>query len=230
MKSVLLLSGGLDSAANLAFGCAESSGDISESVLALTARYGQRSAEQEVYASKALCEYYGVAHEIVDLGWLGGLGGSALTEAAQAVPEVGTDDLDRSAVTGPSAKAVWVPNRNGVLLNVAAAYAEARGAERVIVGFNSEEAATFPDNSVEYMQRAEAALTLSTATGVRVFSYTAAWDKTRIVKELLQLPRQFPFELVWSCYQGTSGAMRTPCGKCESCRRFERALRQGGVR
>jgi 7-cyano-7-deazaguanine synthase len=214
-SSVILLSGGLDSAANLAF-CREHD----EPVLALTIRYGQRAAEREVRAARELCEIYGVEHQILDLGWLGALGGSSLTDGSQKVPELKTTQLDDLSVIRDTAKSVWVPNRNGVLINVAAAWAERRRAKRVVVGFNREEATTFPDNSVEFLNRATRALELSTANQVEVFCYTAHWDKREIVRELEKLSRPFPFEKIWSCYTGDEKA----CGRCESCQRLSRAL------
>jgi 7-cyano-7-deazaguanine synthase len=215
-KSVVLLSGGLDSSANLALCHA-----WDDPVLALTIDYGQKAASREIRAARALCELYGVRHETLDLRWLGGLGGSALTQADSAIPDLPTAQLDDMAAAMRTAKAVWVPNRNGVLINAAAAYAEKIGATRVIVGFNREEAATFPDNSVAYLEQASRALGFSTANGVAVFSYTAELDKREIVAELRALKAPaFPFDLVWSCYTGAE----TPCGHCESCRRLARAL------
>lgn len=213
--SVILLSGGLDSSANLAF-----AREHDEPVLALTVRYGQRAAEREVIAARDLCEYYGVEHQVMDLPWLGALGGSSLTQSSLAVPELKTSQLDDLSVIQDTAKSVWVPNRNGVLINVAAAWAERRKAKRVVVGFNREEATTFPDNSVEFLNRATRALELSTANHVEVFCYTAAWDKREIVRELEKLSKPFPFEKVWSCYMGEA----TACGRCESCQRLSRAL------
>lgn len=212
-RSVILFSGGLDSTANLAL-CREF--DIP--VLALTANYGQRSAQQEIRAAQKLCQYLDIPHQTVDLTWLGNLGGSALT-GNSAIPKLTLEELDQEEKTRATAKAVWVPNRNGVLINVAAAYAERLGAQHVVVGFNIEEAATFPDNSIEYLKRANEALTFSTANGVQVASYTASWDKKRIVEELKTLHPKFPFDLIWSCYHGEP----TPCGTCESCQRFARA-------
>jgi len=213
-KSVILVSGGLDSAANLAF-----SVDSGEPILAITIRYGQRASAQEVEAARKFTAYYQVPHRVVDLPWLGDLGGSSLTQGSSSVPQVKHDELDNRSVTDQSARAVWVPNRNGIFIHVAAAFAERMGAEQVIVGFNVEEAATFPDNSEAYLNQVTGALAFSTANQVKVFSYTSAWNKKQIVSKLTQLSRKFPFEYVWSCYLGES----LPCGKCESCQRLLRA-------
>ena len=91
-----------------------------------------------------------------------------------------------------TAKAVWVPNRNGVLLNVAAAYAERFRAKRIVVGFNREEATTFPDNSRAFLDQTTRAFAYSTRNGVEAYCYTTAMDKTEIVGALKALARPFP--------------------------------------
>lgn len=216
-RAVVLLSGGLDSAANLALSQERFQDEL---VLALTACYGQRAEKNEVRASLDLSNYYQVRHETLSLPWLGALGGGALTDSKQEVPRMDPKFLDQASVTQETARQVWVPNRNGVLINVAAAYAERWGAEKIIVGFNSEEARTFPDNSLAYLDRITESLALSTRTRVKVVSYTAEWDKRRIVSELRKLLRSFPFDKIWSCYLGG----KAPCRVCESCQRLARAV------
>lgn len=214
VPSVILLSGGLDSSANLAFAV-----ERDAVALALHVDYGQRAENAEWRAAQKLSAYYGVRLERLDLRWIGALGGSSLTDRAQAVPELARGELDAMPIITESAKRVWVPNRNGVLINAAAAYAERMGAQRVLVGFNREEATTFPDNSQAFLEQATRALGYSTANGVEVFCYTTAMDKREIVAALRGLARPFPFELVWSCYHDGEAM----CGKCESCGRFARA-------
>jgi len=210
------LSGGLDSSANLALAV-----ELDQVVCALTVDYGQRAAAREIQAARSLCEYYRVEHRVIDLRWLGGLGGSALTDRAAHVPDPGARNLDDAAVTSQTARAVWVPNRNGVLINAAGALAERVGAKRVVVGFNREEAATFPDNSQAFLDALARSLAFSTANQVEAFCYTTAMDKREIVARLRALTAQaFPFQKIWSCYQGGEN----PCAQCESCRRLERAL------
>jgi 7-cyano-7-deazaguanine synthase len=220
LPSVVLLSGGLDSSANLALAM-----ERDTVVLALHMDYGQRAAPAEWRASQKLCEYYGVKLERITVPWLGALGGSSLTDRSKDVPELKREELDAEAKTRESAKSVWVPNRNGVFIQIAAAYAERFRARRVLVGFNREEAATFPDNSEEFLRRSTHALAYSTMNGVEVHSYTSVMDKVEICTALKGLKRPFPHQWVWSCYH----AGETPCGRCESCGRHDRALEAAGV-
>lgn len=213
-KSVVLLSGGLDSSANLAF-----TAYFDEPVLALTIDYGQRAAQAEMAAAKKIAAYYGVEHQVFDLRWLGALGGSALTSSAINVPEIAQNKLDDLSTAKETAKQVWVPNRNGLFINVAAAIAESRKLQQVVVGFNKEEAATFPDNSSQFLGVATLSLKYSTSNHVKVACYTDMMDKSEIVQALRNLEKPFPFEMVWSCYHDG----KKMCGKCESCQRFIRA-------
>ncbi len=218
--SVILLSGGLDSAANLAFAAQNAS-----PTLAITLHYGQKAAKREIQASRQLCSYYKIPHSVIDLPWLGGLGGSSLTDLNQKIPEIQDHQLEDPSTTKQTARAVWVPNRNGIFIHLAAAYAESQKADQVIVGFNAEEAATFPDNSLDYIDSLNRALSFSTSNHVKVFSYTVEWNKTQIVSELKRLRTPFPFEMVWSCYEGNERA----CQICESCKRLARALRSSST-
>lgn len=214
LDAIVLLSGGLDSAANLALAT-----ERGWKCAALIVNYGQRAWESERVAAHALAEYYGAGVRELDLRFLGGLGGSALTDAAIAVPELARDRLDDMPVIRETANAVWVPNRNGVLINLACAWAEAAMAPRVLIGFNREEAATFPDNSRAFMESMNKTLHYSTRGAVRVESLIVDLTKPETVRELRKLSRPFPFEKVWSCYH--SGDRM--CGRCESCQRFLRA-------
>jgi 7-cyano-7-deazaguanine synthase len=219
LKSLILLSGGLDSSANLAF-----ARHFDEPVLALTIDYGQKAARREIESASFFAKHYGVPHRVLDLKWLGDLGGSALTEGDKGIPSLQGSDLDHLPTTQKTAASVWVPNRNGLFINVAAAIAESKGIQQVVVGFNREEAATFPDNSSQFLGVSTLALRYSTRNGVKVISYTEMMVKTEIVDALKGLPESFPFERVWACYAGGDEA----CGVCESCKRFSRAT--GGLR
>lgn len=215
--AVILLSGGLDSALNLALAARDG-----KATLALTMRYGQRAEAPELAAAAQLAEHYGARWKSLDVSWLGEVNPTSLTRKEQTLPRLGLHELDRMDLATSSAKAVWVANRNGLFLNVAAAYAEALGENEVFVGFNREEAATFPDNSAAFTEALNKSLSFSTMNQVKVASYTLDWDKPEIMAEALKA--NLPLNLVWSCYE--AGPDR--CWECESCKRSERALLSAG--
>ena len=217
MSSIVLLSGGLDSAVSLAQALRE--GEVK---LCLTFAYGQRAAAREAAASSALAQHYGLDHRVIELPFLRSITRTSLVNLEEDVPLPGDGDLDSCAKSEESAKAVWVPNRNGIFINIAAGFAESMGAGQVVTGFNAEEAKTFPDNSRAYLQAASQALCYSTLSGVRVLSYTMMLDKAGIVK----LGRRLgvPLGIVWPCYFGGEEL----CGRCESCKRYFRALEAAG--
>ncbi|MCC7404598.1 MAG: 7-cyano-7-deazaguanine synthase QueC [Bdellovibrionales bacterium] len=214
-KAIVLLSGGLDSAVNLY------QAHQSNLILgALTFAYGQRAASREIASAQALCERLQVNHQVVGLSWLGAISKSALNDTEQAVPSGHEVSIDSLEISQRTAQRVWVPNRNGVFLNIGAAYAESLGASVVIPGFNAEEAKTFPDNTPEFMTALDQSFSYSTATQVKTLCYTARLSKTEIVRVGRKL--KVPFELLWPCYQ----AGPHWCESCESCQRFLRAMKE----
>ena len=119
MEAIALLSGGLDSTVN--FKRALEEGEVA---LALTLDYGQRSAQREIEAAKAITSRYGVAHRVTPLPWLAEITTTALVNRDRNLPTPADGDLDSAA--DETAAAVWVPNRNGVFIN------EKRVAEQVL--------------------------------------------------------------------------------------------------
>jgi len=211
MPALALLSGGLDSTVAAALYAA----DGGRLARGLFVHYGQRAARPEEAAARAVGAALGIAVERVDLPALAAVTRTALVDRARALPEPSLATLDTHALA--TAEAVWVPNRNGLLVNLAAALAEAAGLQHVVVGFNAEEAASFPDNGAAFVQRCDAALALSTRGRVSLAAPTLHMDKTELLAAGLAVGA--PLHLSWSCY----GEGPVPCGRCESCRRRERA-------
>ena len=217
-SAVVLLSSGLDSAFNLL----KTNGHF-KVALALTFDYGQRAAVREVEGSARLAKHFGVPHKVVTLPWFKDFTKTTLVDRSTDVPsgaDVKIDSRERSLET---AKAVWVPNRNGIFLNIAAGFAEGLGARYIVPGFNLEEAQTFPDNSGAFLKSLDDAFAFSTQNRVHTHCYSTHLNKTQIVKEAIRL--DLPFKLLWPCY--LDGAKW--CGTCESCLRFERALKDNGL-
>jgi len=119
---------------------------------------------------------------VIALPWLGQITHSALVADEEQIPTADPQSLDDPQAAAATAEAVWVPNRNGIFLNIAAAYCEALDCAGIVCGFNTEEAESFPDNSRGFMQAAQECFAYSTQYGLRVISPTVELNKTQIVK------------------------------------------------
>ena len=206
-NAVILLSGGLDSLVALGYSKAKADFNIE---LALTFDYGQKSVEEEVSASKKICEYYNIKHEVIKLDWLKNITKTSLV-SEQEIP---SENLH----TKKSAELVWVPNRNGLFLNIAASYADAFGYKYIIYGANKEEGCTFPDNTESFRQQISEGFKVSTLVQPQVIAPLINYTKDDIVR--IAVEHKIPLEFVRSCYN--SGEKH--CGVCESCHYLKKAL------
>jgi len=208
-RALALLSGGLDSTSAVAIARAEGW----EPGGALFFDYGQHAARREEAAARGIARFYGIPLERIELAWLARLSTSALVRRNGEPPSWSPERLDDA-----SPRDVWVENRNGIFINIAAFLAAEGRYEAILVGFNREEAEAFPDNSETFLERTNAALALGLERDVRVVSPTLRMTKREIVERAL--PLSIPWELLWSCYRGGEAL----CGSCESCLRLKRAV------
>ncbi len=206
-KGIILLSGGLDSLVSLGAGLKKFG--IS---LALTFDYGQKSAKYEIDASKAICDYYNIKHKVIKLDWLKKVTHTALVSDKTLPSGIELDNPEQSAIN------VWVPNRNGLFLNIAGCIADGEDYDYILIGANKEEGQTFPDNTQDFIDRVNAEFEYSTRKHPKVAAPLINFDKNDIVK--LALESKIPLEYVRSCYAGGE----KHCGNCESCVRLKNAL------
>ncbi|MBQ8460618.1 7-cyano-7-deazaguanine synthase QueC [bacterium] len=207
LKSIILLSGGLDSLVSL--GLKKEELNIN---LAITFDYGQKSAQKEISASKKISEYYNIEHKVIKLDWLKEITTTSLV-SDKKIPSGKALKYDKE-----SAKSVWVPNRNGLFLNIAGCFADSYGYNYILIGANKEEAQTFSDNTQKFIDSVNAEFEFSTQIHPKVVAPLINSDKNDIV--MLALNNNIPLELTMSCYQGLEGH----CGICESCTRLKNAL------
>lgn len=206
-KSIILLSGGLDSLVSLGL-----KKDELNITLALTFDYGQKSLDKEIKASSKICEFYNIEHKIIKLDWLKEITQTSLV-SDNDVPT--GSQLEDSVL---SAKSVWVPNRNGLFLNVAGCFADSYGYDYILIGANKEEAQTFSDNTQQFIDSVSKEFEFSTSNSPKVIAPLINYNKNDIV--MLALKNNLPLELTMSCYQGGE----RHCGICESCSRLKKAL------
>jgi 7-cyano-7-deazaguanine synthase len=213
-RAVVLLSGGLDSTVTLARALAGGFDAV-----ALTIDYNQRH-RIELERAAQVAAHYGVRHIQLPLN-LAAFGGSALTDAALAVPKVGV---------GPGIPVTYVPARNTVLLSLALALAEASGARALFVGVNALDYSGYPDCRPEFIAAFEALARVATKAGVEgdafaVHAPLLHLTKAQIVRLGVQLGA--PLHLTWSCYDPTPEGR--PCGLCDSCRLRAAGFAEAGL-
>jgi len=217
-KSIILLSGGVDSVVSLA-----STLEKENVKLALFFNYGQKSFEQEKEAVLKITEYYNLNLEIIELPWLKKITTTSLVNSDMDVPELKSDRLDDLDAASESCSKVWVPNRNGVFVSVSAAYADSFDFDKIIIGANKEEGKTFKDNSLEFINKTNEHLAYSTRVMPKVIAPLIDLDKFEIME--LGKKLNVPFQYIRSCYNNT----QRHCGKCESCERLKRGLERAGL-
>lgn len=200
-KAVVLLSGGMDSAAVVAI-----AREQGFAVHALSVRYGQRHTS-ELDAAAAVASALGaVAHKTVNVD-LRSIGGSALT-ADIDVPEAG----------GGGIPVTYVPARNTIMLSLALGWAEVLGANDLFCGVNAVDYSGYPDCRPEFISAFEALANLATKAGVegagiRVHAPLQYLSKAQIAAEGQRLG--VDFGLTVSCYQADQDGRA--CGQCDAC-------------
>lgn len=213
-RAVVLLSGGMDSATCLAI--ARAAGHECHT---LAIDYGQRHRAELGAAARVSRQLGAATHRVVAMG-LGGFGGSALTDAAVAVPEA------------PSAgiPVTYVPARNTVFLSLALGLAEVLDADLIYAGMNAIDYSGYPDCRPAYAEAFQALANLATRRAVegrpiRLETPLMALDKAAIVRRGLDLAVDFAATV--SCYQASDDG--EACGRCDACRLRAAGFAAAGV-
>ena len=187
-KSIILLSGGLDSVISLAL-----FKEKYNITTAVTFNYGQNSAEKEIISSKKITDFYKLKHVIIDLPWLNEISTSTLNQNKKIPTADKIEEIEKES------KSLIVPNRNALFINVAACIADAQGFKNIIIGANKEESNTFKDNSKEFITAINLSLKNSTENEIQVLAPLIDFNKSQIVEEGIN--KNIPFKLIHSCYK-----------------------------
>lgn len=212
--AIVLLSGGLDSATVLAIAHARRFQSF-----ALSVHYGQRHHAELAAARRVAAAQGAHQHRIMGVD-LAGIGGSALTDAALAVPE------------SPAAgiPITYVPARNTLLLALALGWAEVIGARDIFMGVNAVDYSGYPDCRPEFIAAFENLARLATKAGVEgarfeIHAPLIRLSKADIIRTGVQLGVDYGMTV--SCYQADEDGRA--CGRCDSCRLRRDGFKAAGV-
>jgi 7-cyano-7-deazaguanine synthase len=215
-RSVVLLSGGLDSYTAAAIATAQGFG-----LFALTINYGQRHA-REIESARAIARALGVERHLELALDLRAIGGSSLTSDAD-VPH----GRDLAAGGIPS---TYVPARNTIFLSLALGWAEVVGAADIVIGVNALDYSGYPDCRPEFIAAFEQLANLATRAGVegarfRIHTPLVSLGKADIIRRGVALG--LDYGLTHSCYEPKSDGR--PCGTCDSCVLRAKGFAEAGV-
>ncbi len=209
-KAIVLLSGGLDSTTTLYWAL-----DQGYRCQALIFDYGQRH-KKEIKTAVMIAKGARVPYEIlkINLAWKG----SALLDKKVKLPTGRA--LEKMAEEVPP---TYVPGRNIIFLSFALSFAEATGANAILIGANAVDYSGYPDCRPSFYRAYQRVIDTGTKAGIsrrtiRIITPLIKLSKAQIIKLGRQLGA--PIEATWSCYQGG----KKPCGKCDSCRIREKGF------
>lgn len=202
-KSIVLLSGGMDSATALSIAKRKKL-----SCYALTMDYGQKHSI-EIEKAKLIAEHFQVVeHKIIEID-LTVFGGSALTDKNINIPEHESQGIP----------VTYVPARNTIFFSLALAWAEVIQANSIYSGVNAIDYSGYPDCRPEYIKAMQALVNLATKATVEGSSIAIEapllnMNKMDIIKKGIE--NNVDFSKTVSCYQLTKQSKS--CGVCDSCR------------
>ena len=188
--------------------------------------YGQRTEARELASAREVARLVGLK-DLMELrtDLFRRIGGSALTDAAIAVPASVAGVLEDSAHrTGAEVPVTYVPFRNAHVLAAAVSWAEVLGAGTVMIGAVEQDSSGYPDCRPAFYDAFNALIRAGTRDGsIRIETPLIRMRKHEIVRLGVELDA--PLHVSWSCYAGEQAA----CGVCESCALRLRAFAEAGV-
>jgi len=213
-KAVVIISGGMDSTTLLYDVVAELGKD---NVQAISFNYNQKH-KCELEKAKKTCEKLGVNHKVLSLAVLNEVAPSALTRDDWEVPSGHYADENM--------KQTVVPNRNMVMLSLAAAYAMGVKAQELYYGAHAGNHTIYPDCRPEFIDSMIQSIKLADWNEVELKAPYWNINKIDILKKGLELG--VDYSLTHTCYNPNKAG--ESCGKCGSCRERLEAFEKNGIK
>lgn len=215
-KAIVILSGGMDST-TLLYEIVKTSYKINiyDDVHVLSFDYGQKH-KKELECAKATCKKLGLKHKILNLNVLNEVAPSALTRDDFEVPE--------GHYEAENMKQTVVPNRNMIMLSIAAAYAMSHKADKLFYGAHAGDHAIYPDCRKEFIDKMKDVISVADWHKVELEAPYWNIDKGDIAIKGKELG--VDYSLTWTCYRGKNKA----CGKCGACQERLEAFEKAGIK
>ncbi len=210
MKTIVLLSGGLDSTTALHWAKRHH-----EVVAAFSFDYGSNHAAQELACARWQADALGVPYHELNLKGVFANMQSSLLSGADAIPtgEYAEENM----------KSTVVPFRNGIFLAIAAGMAESLGVEGLVIAAHSGDHAIYPDCRADFMQAMSEAIRLGTYAELQIVDPFIGNNKAEIAAAGAKLGVDFAH--TYSCYKGGE----RHCGLCATCRERKDAFRSAAL-
>ena len=186
MKVICLSSGGIDSSVILHMLKCEK-----HEIFPLYVDYGHKSALMEIQSLNNICAKLELKPKIIQLSKLSFI-------------KSGLTDSNISHIKDP-----YFPNRNLLLLTIAASYGYQKLVDVISIGLLDN--VIFPDQTQKFVQDSEKLLSLSMGKAIKILAPLMELDKKEVIG--LAKKHNIPLELTYSCYSGNMES----CGKCKAC-------------
>jgi len=206
-RAVILTSGGINSTVAVAV-----AREQYEPAL-LHIAWGHRTAERELACFEQIASTYGIEKTMVaELSCLSVFGGNA--RSSKRIP------VEDASTLGQGNPATFMLGLMPSMLSIAASWAGAIGARRIIVGTAENYALPgpaisdlYPDYKSEFIQTFNLMLSYAKPSERELSVEAPLLELAR--DEIIQLGHnlQAPFESTWSCYRDNEN----PCGRCLGC-------------
>lgn len=209
-KSVVLVSGGMDSVTALYHAV-----EALDVVACISFDYGSKHNACELPFAASHCQGLGIRHDVILLNFINDLFRSDLLQSGGEIPEGHYEEQTMQQTV--------VPFRNGIMLSIAAGYAESVGASALVIAAHSGDHAIYPDCRESFMSSMAEAVRQGTYANISLLRPFIEFTKSQIAARGIELG--VDFSRTWSCYKGDS----IHCGKCGTCVERREAFILAGI-
>lgn len=209
-KALVVFSGGMDSTVGVYWAVKNY-----REVETLSFNYGSKHNDMEYSYAQKTCEKLGLKNVRISLDFVNQFFKSDLLKSGGEIPE--------GHYAAENMKSTVVPFRNGIMLAIAAGFAESQDCDVLVLGNHSGDHAIYPDCRESFIDGIKKAIYEGTYKNIEVVSPFCNVTKTDVCRIGAELG--VDFSLTYSCYKGKE----KHCGKCGTCTERIEAFRDAGV-